>query len=595
MKAIRFRCPKCRTPHSADADAAGQVVVCSSCFGPVIVPKLVAGPTAPLPVGASPEPARRPRVALLATLGAGAAVAVAVGLVGLRAGRVPAKSEATPPPAPAVQATPKVEPAPTPPPVVVAEAPRPAAEPAPPVILVTTSTDPDRPLVIRRRQALGQDALRRQLAGLPELVVEDRTEITMLALHQVLPPSQGQGGPKLSAQDRERLRKIAAEERGRRRVPVAQQVDASAPARPTMRVSRAEPAPRDMLAMLAQVQPELSPLPWRMGDDCHLDREAAEDLQVLSRALRNLLVQATPQGDNRPDAALLRAALLDDGPAEETSEAQAQALLQAPAGNNKKAKFRARFVVPAAIPALGQLLMAERTPARLVLADVLARIPGKEATVALARLACFDLAPEVRERATLALRARPAEDYRPTLLEGLRYPWAPVADHAAEALVALVDREAVPALEKLVNQPDPERPRFELRDGKAVRLARTLVQVNHLQNCVLCHAPSANANLDMVRGRVPDESQPLPPPVEYYANSSPGLFVRADVTYLRQDFSVTQPVDEPGPWPAHQRFDYLVTERPTAAPDAVDRRKDYPQRQSVLFALRELTGKDRAE
>ena len=242
-----------------------------------------------------------------------------------------------------------------------------------------------------------------------------------------------------------------------------------------------------------------------------------------------------------------------------------------------------------------QLLMAERTPARIVLVDVLARIKGPAASKALARLAIFDLAPEVREQAVVALRDRPAEDYRPALLEGLRYPWAPVADHAAEALVALGDREAVSSLVDLLDQPDPLRPRAEVRDGKPVTLATSLVQVNHLQNCVLCHAPSGDATRDFVRGRVPDESQPLPPPVEYYANSSPGLFVRADVTYLRQDFSVTQPVEDSGVWPAYQRYDYLVTEKPTSrwTRDLTSRDQDeYPQRESVLFALRELTGRD---
>ena len=239
--------------------------------------------------------------------------------------------------------------------------------------------------------------------------------------------------------------------------------------------------------------------------------------------------------------------------------------------------------------------MAERTPVRLVLVEVLDKIPGKESVKGLARLAMFDLAAEVRERALLALRSRPAEDYRPSFVEGLRYPWAPVADHAAEALIALGDREAVAALVPLLDQPDPLRPRTELRDGKPVTLAPALVQVNHLQNCVLCHAPSGDPVKDFVRGRVPEETKPLPPPIEYYANSSPGLFVRADVTYLRQDFSVTQPVQEPGPWPAYQRYDYLITEKPVSrwsSHVASGNPDEYPQRESVLFALRELTGRD---
>ena len=42
--------------------------------------------------------------------------------------------------------------------------------------------------------------------------------------------------------------------------------------------------------------------------------------------------------------------------------------------------------------------------------------------------------------------------------------------------------------------------------------------------------------------------QPLPPitSVAYYETG--GIFVRADVTFLRQDFSVVQPVEMPAEW-----------------------------------------------
>ena len=79
-----------------------------------------------------------------------------------------------------------------------------------------------------------------------------------------------------------------------------------------MHVAREEGAPRDMLAMIREKQPELASLPFQMGDECHLGRECAEDLQVVSRALRTLLAQSTPQGDTRPDAELLRTALLEE-------------------------------------------------------------------------------------------------------------------------------------------------------------------------------------------------------------------------------------------------------------------------------------------
>jgi hypothetical protein len=121
-----------------------------------------------------------------------------------------------------------------------------------------------------------------------------------------------------------------------------------------------------------------------------------------------------------------------------------------------------------------------------------------------------------------------------------------------------------------------------------------LVRINHLGNCALCHAPST-AKDDPIRGLVPTRGEPLP--VVYY-ESKMGSFIRADVTYLKQDFSVTQPVAEPNKWPAQQRFDYLVRERELSN-DEVGRMRcaqaanpeqpsSYPQREAVLWALKEM-------
>jgi hypothetical protein len=79
--------------------------------------------------------------------------------------------------------------------------------------------------------------------------------------------------------------------------------------------------------------------------------------------------------------------------------------------------------------------------------------------------------------------------------------------------------------------------------------------------------------------------------------------VRADITYLRQDFSVTERVAKPDKWPEWQRFDYLVRTRELTADEVAAHRKkprksrfaSYPQRYAVRFALRELTGLDAGE
>jgi hypothetical protein len=77
-------------------------------------------------------------------------------------------------------------------------------------------------------------------------------------------------------------------------------------------------------------------------------------------------------------------------------------------------------------------------------------------------------------------------------------------------------------------------------------------------------------------------------------------FARADITYLKQDFSVFQPVANHGRlWPAEQRFDYLVRLRPLSKQERIvwqEKLKDFgappPQTGALLYALRELTGED---
>ena len=248
------------------------------------------------------------------------------------------------------------------------------------------------------------------------------------------------------------------------------------------------------------------------------------------------------------------------------------------------------------------MLSAENTPVRSLLIDLLARIKGKEATQALALRAVFDLSPEVRERAARALAARPAEEYDPVLLRAFRYPWAPAADHAAEALAALRRADLVPKLVARLRDPDPSQPykpeqpaRGKTRPQGYVR--QEVVRVNHLCNCMVCHAPSG-AKDDLVRGRVPKPGEDPPP--QYYQERT-GLFVRADVTYLRQDFSVVQPVEKPGKWSGNQRYDYLLRTRPLTAQELARFRKQeqenklpqtWPQREAVVFALQQLTGQN---
>lgn len=342
--------------------------------------------------------------------------------------------------------------------------------------------------------------------------------------------------------------------------------------------------------------PELAHFPWRQGVDCQLGKESSERLHVLSINLRTCLRAATPQGDVRPDPDKLRSLLLNG------SSPSGNRLVRGVASQLKPSEWRQQ----GAIPALMQLLQAENTPTRLLLVELLFRIEGKESSVALANRALFDLSPEVREKAVQALAARPMAEYRQQLLDGFRYPWSSVSDHAAEALTALKeiavkDDNVLPALIDMLTEPDPTLPVSVKTKGKKDVLAvRELVRISHLSNCMVCHAPSL-AKGDLVRGRVPIPGEE-PPPL-YYADRS-GLFIRADITYLRQDFSVVQPVANSGKWPGNERFDYLVRTRPLSKREQLrfeQVQKENPkldtfaQREAVLYALRGITGKDGGE
>jgi hypothetical protein len=324
--------------------------------------------------------------------------------------------------------------------------------------------------------------------------------------------------------------------------------------------------------MLTQERLDLASLPLQTGMDCVLGKEPAEDLQAMSRKLRRAIESCIPQGgDPRPDPEKLRKLVLDD---------------------------KGGWLKPEAVPCLQQMLQAENHDTRKVLIDALRKIPDRRATEALAMRALVDLSPEVRSAAIQALKDRASEEYRPLLNAGLRYPWNPVVAHAAEALIALEGNQAGGELTRTLLEPDPSWP-FTVQVGrKEVPVVREVVRVNHLANCVLCHAPSFDSS-DLVRAAIPVPGQPLPGPATAPAYYEGGEnFVRADVTYLRQHFSVVQPVLRSGQWPANQRFDYLVRLRPLLTKKESDLARALllkpltPQKELLVQALKDLTGRD---
>ncbi len=246
---------------------------------------------------------------------------------------------------------------------------------------------------------------------------------------------------------------------------------------------------------------------------------------------------------------------------------------------------------------IDQILQIDHPRLRLEMIDALGKSGTDAAVDVLVDKAKFDLEPEVRKAATEALADVAPNKYRGTLLAGLNYPWHVVAEHSAEALVRLRDQGAVPNLIDMLDLPHPQLPTES--NGKLVQ--RELVGINHMRNCLLCHAPSISES-DSVRGLIPHESRPLPP--HYYGaafgTTDVPFAVRADITYLEQDFSVVLPVDDPGPWPREQRIDFVVQEKrlsPAEAKQAARRIIQSPNRNrnAVIFALRQLTGETPAD
>jgi hypothetical protein len=250
-----------------------------------------------------------------------------------------------------------------------------------------------------------------------------------------------------------------------------------------------------------------------------------------------------------------------------------------------------------------QVLLGENATEQQVQIGSLAAIPRPEATRALARVAVFATEEAARASAIEALSVRHERDYTPVLVAALRYPWPAVADNAAQAIVELGRKELTPHLVALLDEPDPRRPRTEKVGGIAVTVAPELVRINHLRNCLLCHAPAEHGKVPKgaLVAEVPVPSEPLPDTSNGYGNSSSNLLVRIDVTYLRQDFSALLTVKEKSAWPAMQRFDFVVRKRVLAPAEAADLRARLakrdrdgllPYQRAAVQALRELTGRD---
>lgn len=321
-----------------------------------------------------------------------------------------------------------------------------------------------------------------------------------------------------------------------------------------------------------------SGLPLRKGNECRLDEYSAKSLGKVSRELgrEKSRVDRYRQLASERDRHLGHSSNM----LEMIDKAEGEFVKQLDQADHWRKEE--------AVPALEQILQAESVEVRLQLVKILSQVCSTNASQSLARRALYDVSPAVRDAARNALVRRPPEHFRWLMIQGLRYPWVPVSQHAAEALVALDDQGAIEPLVALLDEPNPTAPH---QDRKGNWVTKELVCVNHLRSCLMCHASSPDRSAP-VRGVIPTPGKPLP---QAYYNSSQGQFVRADVTYLKQDFSVQLDVPKAQPWPDKQRFDFFVRTREVNEPNSDVTLPDsasYPQRDAVLFALRKLTGKN---
>jgi hypothetical protein len=317
-------------------------------------------------------------------------------------------------------------------------------------------------------------------------------------------------------------------------------------------------------------RPDLQALPLVMGDDCHFSKDDAQTMATVSKRVGETLGKFDNFGSRDISKnTLWRYMLL------------MQEITNCCKLDNPTQAFKT----------LEQMLQIDHPRLRLELIETVRAMKPKASIDLLVRRAKFDIQPKVRQAATKALKEFDTDTVRQKLLDGFEYPWHVVAQHAAETLVGLDDLDAIPQLIDLLGKNDPRLP-YEVSDAKYVQ--HELVAINHMKNCMLCHAPSTNES-DSGRALTPTFLEPLP--AEYYSPvvSPSSAFVRADVTYLRQDFSVIQIVENPGPWPAEQRFDYVVKNKSLTAEQAASvtqaiNAQENKNRSAVVFALEKLTG-----
>ncbi len=333
---------------------------------------------------------------------------------------------------------------------------------------------------------------------------------------------------------------------------------------------------------------DLQGLPLVMGETCHLDESEAIVMDRVSKSFG----QITAQLNRSPRSQFNPLSLI--GLTTSFGRAVSQGSDQRKAFANQLESCDSLGNPTQVLSTLDQILQVNAKSLRLELVPRARRLQSDAGMELLVRKALFDFSSDVRAAANDALTDYPIEKVRERLLNGFEYPWHVVAQHAAESIVWLDDQAAVPYLVEKLKRPDPRLP-VEHDSGKYTQ--RQLVSISHLKNCLLCHAPSTSQQ-DYGRGLSPAWETEVAP--SYGSAAATGEFVRADVTYLRQDFSLIQPVEDSGHWPANQRFDYVVQAKKLTRREAsksTESLTDEPNlhREAVVLALETLTGENPAD
>ncbi len=339
-----------------------------------------------------------------------------------------------------------------------------------------------------------------------------------------------------------------------------------------------ETKPEEPLRAYLERRPELAGLPLAMGEECRSNLSQSLTMSAVSTKLGRVLSKFDAFG-SRPFET-----------PEKTLETRRRSIRDA-VNHSLFHDTDLIFDKDQAFRTLEQMLQVDVYEIRMKLINDLKHHGTEAAVRMLVDRAKFDFDSRVRSAAIKAIKELnqgDAELVRNRLMEGFEYPWHVVAEHSAEALVAFNDKQVLPQLLAQLEKNDPRLP--IQRGGKLIQ--RKLVAVNHLKNCLLCHAPAKQSD-SFGLAVVPSWGMKMSP--TYYSGDSTQGFVRADVTYLKQDFSVMQTVENSEPWPPRQRFDYVVQERTIDATEAKQAtaklsKSTNRNRNSVLFALRQITG-----